>query len=109
MATKKAETKPKAEVTAEETQPKTETKKVVEEEYVEVFIPYDESTDEDTMYIAVNGVGMRVPYGKTVKVRQPYAAEINLKLATKEALRRRKDEAKRRDAANSNMYINSTY
>lgn len=108
MATKKAETKPKAEVKAEETQPKAETKKVVEEEYVEVFVPYDESTDEEELYVGVNGGCIRVPYGQTVRVKYPYAAEIRRKFAHKQAMKNKQNEAKRRDDAYTNMYINST-
>lgn len=102
MATKKAETKTKTEI-------KTEAKKLeTQDEYVEITIPIDDSTDEETLYVAVNGVGMHVPYGETVKVRYPFAAEIRRCIATKDAARKKRDEAKR-NAANSNMYVNSTY
>lgn len=102
MATKKAETKT-------ETKPKTEDVKVeTADDYVDVFVPIDDNTDEEFMYVAVNGVGINVPYGETAHVKQKFAAEINRKVAMLKAERDRKAEAKRKEEAYTQMYVNGT-
>lgn len=75
---------------------------------VEIFIPVDYSTDEEMLYVAVNGVGINIPFGEKVKVKSQYASEINRRMAQLEANRKKSAEQKRNDDAYTSMYINST-
>lgn len=101
MATKKATT------TNEDT--KTTKAKVVDDGMEEIFIPIDYSNpDEMNEYIAVNGVGILVPKGETVKVKREYAQAWAITNALKEAQMKQKKAQKQKENAYTQQYVNST-
>lgn len=97
MATKKAETETKT------------TTKAVDNKMVDIFIPIDYSNPDDAnFYCAVNGVGMLIPKGQTVKVPAPYAEAYKL-VEQEQAIKRAKAEADRQKSLRGNQqFVNSS-
>ena len=81
--------------------------KAVDEDLVEVFIPYDPSNpDEENEYVAVNGVAILIPKGRKVKVKRQYAEAVKHTEGMRDYMRQKDAEARRKaDSQN----VNTTY